>query len=91
MLRRIGRCSTRLSHLCALLDDMHGIHDVTNADWFRYGPDYLDVATVLEESIVRSRMRIALVCLASGVLLELGGCLAGPLATIFFAVGPFPL
>lgn len=40
---------------------------------------------------MRPRMRIALICLAGGVLLQFGGCLAGQLAGVFFAVGPLLL
>ncbi len=46
MLRRITKCSTRLSHLCRLLDEMHGIHYLSNADTFPYTADYLDVGSL---------------------------------------------
>ncbi|MFQ5493761.1 MAG: hypothetical protein ACE5EX_00105 [Phycisphaerae bacterium] len=40
---------------------------------------------------MKSRVRIVVGILGAGVLTQFGGCVAGPLADVFFAVGPFLL
>ena len=50
-----------------------------------------EFAGQLKGIAMKARVRFACAILGAGALLPLGGCIAGPLAELFFAVGPFLL